>query len=137
MVTTDGDPDAVRVMVTLASEPPVQYHWRSTRCAQLGALAVNVRTVTGGTTVTLTEAVAVPPGPVAVRVYVVVVFGTSVRVPSTATAPTPWSIEQLVAFVVCQLRVVLQPAWMGLGLAVKELMTGVGTGVVGSEMALK
>jgi hypothetical protein len=41
--------------------------------------------------------VAVPPGPVAVRRYVVVAVGLTIRVPLVATAPTPGEIETAVA----------------------------------------
>ena len=43
----------------------------------------------GGLTVIVTELVTVPPGPVAVKVYVVVVIGVTEVEPSTLTPPIP------------------------------------------------
>ena len=43
----------------------------------------------GGLTVIVTELVTVPPGPVAVKVYVVVVVGVTEVEPSTLTPPIP------------------------------------------------
>jgi hypothetical protein len=52
-----------------------------------------------GVTTTAAIAVALPPGPVAVKVYVVLAGGVTVVLPlAHATAPTPRSIAQLVAF---------------------------------------
>ncbi len=53
------------------------------------------------TTVTVTDLVVVPPAPVAVSVYVLVDPGvTFVLLLLHDTAPTPWSMEQLVALVI-------------------------------------
>ncbi len=64
----------------------------------------------GGTSLTLTVFwhSTAPPGPVAVKVYVLVVPGTTVLEPLEAgvTAPTPWSIDTIVAFVVVHERTV-------------------------------
>ena len=65
-----------------------------------------------GGTVTVVDAVAVPPGPVAVNVYFVVFVGLTTLVPEGETAPMPWSIETVVAFVVVQVRVEVCPAVM-------------------------
>ena len=66
-------------------------------------------------TVTVVDAVAVPPGPVAVKVYCVVFVGLTTLVPEGETAPMPWSIETVVAFVVVQVRVEVSPAVMDEG----------------------
>jgi len=70
---------------------------------------------------TLTDAVAVtvPPGPVAVSVYVVVWVGETVFEPEACAAPTPLSIWTEVAFVTVQDRVEFCPAAMEAGLAVR------------------
>jgi hypothetical protein len=61
-------------------------------------------------TVIVTLAVCVPPGPVAVAVYVVVALGVTLCVPlGTATLPTPWSIVIDVACSLDQLSVALSP----------------------------
>jgi hypothetical protein len=61
----------------------------------------------GGGAVTVTRALAsaVPPGPVAVIVYVVDSVGETPTVPSGATVPTPESIVSAVAFVEDQVSV--------------------------------
>jgi hypothetical protein len=57
-------------------------------------------------TVTVAETLVEPPGPEAVKVYVVVDCGLTVDVPLVGRLlPTPWSIETAVAFVVDQRRV--------------------------------
>jgi hypothetical protein len=52
----------------------------------------------GDVTLTVAEAVVVPPGPVAVRVYVVESLGKTRRLPVFWTAPMVLSIETLVTF---------------------------------------
>lgn len=53
-------------------------------------LAVSVQIgATGAVTMTVTEQVSVPPGPVAVPVYVVVVDGLTDLVPVTGFEPIP------------------------------------------------
>jgi hypothetical protein len=56
-------------------------------------------------TITVTAAVAMPAGPVAVMVYVVVCLGETDRVPLVATVPILWSMEHVVALVVLHVRV--------------------------------
>lgn len=75
-------------------------------------------------TVTVADAVAVPPGPVAVNVYDVLSVGFTVTDPETGKLP--WILEILtdVAFVVAQLRVTLSPMTMLVGFAVKLVITG-------------
>jgi hypothetical protein len=71
----------------------------------------------GASTVTVAGAVELPPAPVAVRVYVVVVLGPVIVLePDVATAPIPLSIVTVVAFVVDQVRVVESPGLMVDGL---------------------
>jgi hypothetical protein len=54
----------------------------------------------GIVTLTVALPVAVPPLPVAVRVYVVVSLGDTATAPLAATSPMPWSIVILSALVV-------------------------------------
>jgi hypothetical protein len=64
-------------------------------------------------TVTVTLAFTEPPGPVAVNVYVVVVFGVTVELPVLETfVPTPGWMLTLVAFCTTQVRVELSPGWI-------------------------
>ena len=56
-------------------------------------------------TVTRALAVAVPPAPLALSVYVVDELGETERDPLVLTSPIPWSMATLVALVVVQLRV--------------------------------
>ena len=56
-------------------------------------------------TVTRALAVAVPPAPLALIVYVVDELGETERDPLVLTSPIPWSMATLVALVVVQLRV--------------------------------
>jgi hypothetical protein len=83
----------------------------------------------GGVTVTVTCFVMVPPMPLAVSVYVVVAGGETDRVPLVGTAPTPLSIDALVAFVVVQARDVDSPSLMVVGAAVNVAVGG-GTTVI-------
>jgi hypothetical protein len=74
-------------------------------------------------TPTVTLAVVVPAEFAAVSVYVVVAEGvTDTELP--LTAPTPWLIERDEAPCVANESVALCPATTAVGLAVKELMTG-------------
>lgn len=61
-------------------------------------------------TVTVVLAVAVPPIPVAVKVYSVVSVGLTTVLPEAETTPMPWLIETVVAPVVDQVRVEVWPA---------------------------
>src|SRR5690242_16846965 len=93
----------------------------------LVGFAVNERIAgAGALTVTLALAVALPPEPVAVSVYVVVAVGLTLLLPfAHDTAPTPLSIEQLVAFVMpLQEREDDCPLVMPAGFAVNEPMAG-------------
>src|SRR5689334_8122393 len=78
----------------------------------------------GALTVTVAVAVFVPPAPLAVRVYVVVAAGITIAEPLSACAPTPLSIETLVAFVVVQVSVDDSPAVIDVGLALNEIVGG-------------
>ena len=62
-------------------------------------------------------AVAVPPSPLAVRVYVVDELGDTDRDPLVLTSPIPWSMETLVAPVVVQDNVEDWPLSIVVGLA--------------------
>lgn len=93
-------------------------------CPWLMLLGDAVRLAVGGDcpvpTVTIACAVIVPPGPVAVRVYVVLAEGCTVMLPPDTgwTAPIPLSMLADVAFVVDQVRVALCPDMMLVGDAV-------------------
>jgi len=89
-------------------------------------VAVKLPTMTKGLTVTVTVALADPPGPEAVIVYVVVVAGVTLTDPLAGCAPTPLSMVTLVAFAVVQLNVELLPAGTLPGVAVKLLTVGNG-----------
>jgi hypothetical protein len=78
-------------------------------------------------TVTRALAVAVPPKPVTVIVYVVDVVGFTGVEPVTATLPTPGSMSASVASVDCQLNFTVSPGFAVLGDALIET---VGCGAV-------
>jgi hypothetical protein len=79
----------------------------------------------GDVTVTVADAVILPPGPVAVKVYVVESFGNTRRFPVFCTVPMDWSIETLVASpAISQRKVEDWPRWMVLGSAVNWLTVG-------------
>lgn len=59
---------------------------------------------------TVVKAVTLPPVPVAVKVYCVVVDGLTVVDPDAATVPMPWSMETAVAFAVVHDRMAELPA---------------------------
>ena len=83
--------------------------------------------ITGGEadpTVTVTCLVTLPAALVAVKVNVVVVVSGPEALPEEETGPTLGDIEQDVAPEVLQLSVVLPPALMLEGLAVKLFITG-------------
>jgi hypothetical protein len=73
---------------------------------------------------TVTWLCLVPPGPVAVRLYVVVLPGLTETEPDVPTEPTPLSIDTEVAFVTDQLKVVEFPAMMVVGDAEKFEISG-------------
>ncbi|BBO73024.1 hypothetical protein DSCW_04410 [Desulfosarcina widdelii] len=81
-----------------------------------------VRSTVGTGRLTVTAAVAdvLPPGPVAVRVYVVVVSGEIVNDPFVATEPMFGSIWQVSAWVVAQARMMADPDIMVSGVAEKS-----------------
>ena len=81
----------------------------------------------GSVTVTETSAVAVPPGPVAVMVYVVASVGDTWTDPLAPTDPMSGSITQASALVEFQVRVDDSPDWIFSGLA---LMLTVGKGIL-------
>jgi len=84
-------------------------------------VAVNVIVGTP-TTLTVTCANEVPPGPTAVIVYVVDVAGDTEVEPLAATAPTPLSIETLVEFATVHASVDDEPATIAVGEAVKVML---------------
>jgi hypothetical protein len=94
----------------------------------LVGLAVNEVMIGSGTvTVTLAVAVTEPLGLVAVSVYVVVAVGVTTSVPLTAVdVNVPGVMATLVAFVVANASVLLDPVVMPAGLAVNELICGIG-----------
>src|SRR6267142_6076809 len=71
----------------------------------------------GAFTETVAVALAEPPGPVAVMVYVVESEGVTLVEPWAVTSPTSGAIESCVASVEFQLRVADSPLLMELGLA--------------------
>ena len=68
----------------------------------------------------------VPPGPVAVKAYVVVVVGLTGVEPLGPKVPTPLLIVTLVTFVVDQVSVDEFPLMIDVGEAVKLLIVGDG-----------
>ena len=78
----------------------------------------------GMMTVTVTLSVVLPPGPVAVRVYVVVSSGETVREPFGSTSPIPGSMLTLSALMVDQLSVLDSPRVMVDGSAEKVTSGG-------------
>jgi hypothetical protein len=82
----------------------------------------------GCVTVTVTLRVVVPPGPVAVSVYAVVVVGITVAV-VPLTAPTPESIETVMAPDTFHESTVELPLTIEAGFAVNDAMTGAGVDV--------
>jgi hypothetical protein len=77
-------------------------------------------------TFTVTVAVAVPPGPVAVSVYTVVTCGVTPVVPAGGSVPGTPEIATLVALSVVQSSVVVCPALIDAGVAVKRVTVGGG-----------
>lgn len=82
-------------------------------------------TVGGGTTVTITCAVFVPPLPVAVIVYVVVAEGVTSKEPLTETVPIPLSMETMSVCELVQLNNDVPPGEICWGTALKS-MAGAG-----------
>lgn len=81
-------------------------------------------------TVTFAVEVMEPAELVAVRVYVVVAVGLTLVEPfADDEVKVPGVIARLVAPLVVQLSVLLEPELMVVGLAVKELMVGLAGGV--------
>src|SRR6266496_251976 len=77
-----------------------------------------------GFTVTVIEALAVPPGPVAVSTYAVVVAGAITIDPFAGCDAGIPLMETDVAFAVTQLSLVLCPAMIVDGVAVNEITCG-------------
>src|ERR1700678_2877225 len=84
----------------------------SNNSLMLALLVVGVTTGAAAPTVTRAVAVPLPPGPVAVIVYVVESVGFTGVEPCTATLPTPGSISASVASVEVHERVVESPLLM-------------------------
>ncbi len=78
-------------------------------------------------TVTVTDLEVLPPVPVQVKVYVVVLVGKTLAVPETATGP-PQPVQD-VALVDDQFKVEYEPLAMEVGEAVKVVIVGAGTTV--------
>src|ERR1039458_3064644 len=78
----------------------------------------------GGITSIVNCLESVPPGPWAIRVYVVRLFGTTCLDPFFSTLPP--SIETSSACSVCQLNCAGWPGWIEVALGVKKGMTGFG-----------
>jgi hypothetical protein len=76
-------------------------------------------------TVTVAVLVIVPPGPVAVSVYVVVPDGLTPTEPDVGLLPTPLSIEIVVAFVEVQVSVEVWPRVI-VGGAAENVAVGAG-----------
>ena len=76
---------------------------------------------------TVTVRVSDPPGPFAVKVYVVELVGKTCRWPRLCTAPIPLSIDISVALLMDQLNVDDWPLSMVDGSAVKLLMAALAT----------
>jgi hypothetical protein len=96
-------------------------------------LGVAVKTTAGltpGTTVTVAAPTAVPPGPVAVPVKLVVAVSLPVQEPARATAPTPLSIVTEVALVDVHVSVTNWPKVAVLGLTCSAI---VGAGLAEGE----
>src|SRR5262252_740285 len=74
-------------------------------------------------TVTVAVAVTLPVGPVAVRVYVVVVVGLTVVEPVAATLPIPLLMLTCVAPCTTHVRVELWPAAIWFGVASNRTTT--------------
>lgn len=119
--------DVALLVVHLSfAEPPLVMLLGTAVSVQDGALGG------GGFTVTVVWQCTVPPGPVAVPVYVVVVFGKTGRAPTAtdATDPTPLSMVNEVAFAVCQESFAESPLVMVEGLMLNEHVGAFGGGGV-------
>ncbi len=77
-------------------------------------------------TIKFTAAVAGPPGPLAVNVYVVLAVGETLVEPVSATEPMPLLMLQDVALVVVQLRVEIPPDVVLVGFAANESILTLG-----------
>ena len=86
----------------------------------------------GAVTVTLASATALPPGPVALAMYVADDIGRTVRVPEGSTVPRPLSIVTPVAFDELHVRIVDWPLSIADGDALREM---VGAGAGGIDVA--
>lgn len=82
--------------------------------------------VGGGTTVTMANAERVPPDPLAVSVYVVVLCGRTVVVPVNAIPPMPLSMLAEVALEMAHESVAASPSPIAAGIAVKEICGALG-----------
>lgn len=89
----------------------------------------------GAVTVTRASAVAFPPGPVALAVYVVEVVGLTERLPEGSTLPKPPSIDTDVAFADCHDRVDDCPCSIADGDAESRIV-GEGGGGVGGGVSV-
>src|SRR6188768_3822661 len=103
------------------------------------AVRIGVATGVGGSfTVTRTLSPALPPGPVAVAIYVTEDEGATMRMPFAGTIPIPGSIVTFVAFCVVIVNVADSPR-MSVGRSERSVMVGAGaragavaTGAAGS-----
>ena len=76
---------------------------------------------------------SVPPGPLAVKVYVVRLFGSTCLEPLFSTLPP--SIETSSACSVCHLNCAGWPCWIEDALGAKKEITGFGLGISMSSAA--
>ncbi len=93
-------------------------------------------TALGSITFTVTDLVVVPPGPVAVSVYVVETVGETDSESFNAVDTTPEEIETVVAFVVVHVRVDEPPMFIVVGLAVNVTVGGGSTVTVAFAVAV-
>jgi hypothetical protein len=101
---------------------------------EYGVSVVGILEVEEVLTVRLATLVILPPVPVAVRIYVVVIVGLTVLVPLIATEPIPWLIETVVALLVTHVNVAKAPEEIEIGAIVK---VAVGAGLTVTWTVLK
>jgi hypothetical protein len=93
----------------------------------VAGVAVSSAVGGGYVTVTVTELTALPPRPVAVRVYAIVAAGDTASDPAHGTAPMPLSRTQVSASVVLHESVAVEPLRSEVGVAAR---LAVGSGYV-------
>jgi hypothetical protein len=134
-VTGSGDPvgvptsGAMVIVSALDTEKASDDDCPRTTVPGVAVKLLMVGLVAGAVTVTVAVALVVPPGPVAVSVYVVVWAGETVVV-LLVTSPTSGAIDTWLAALTTQESVVDSPRWMVAGEAVNELTCGPGVPLV-------